>query len=358
MLLKQSIVVSGGGTGGHVFPALEIIKVIREKNPHIEVIWVGHPESLEEKTALANDISFLPIKVNKIIGQSKYQQILAAMALVKAIIVAYRHLLKLKPQAVIGVGGYVSAPILMAAFLLNIKRYIAEQNVIPGLANKYLGKIAHHIFINFNESKPYFPPLKTIVSGNPIRKAFFTIKRQPKSSFNILITGGSLGANFLNINIPKAIKAITKECPNLMITHQSGVNMKEEVEQNYRLMGINALVIDFIKDMPQAFSENDLIISRAGASIISEITAAAMPSILIPYPYASGHQQHNAMVLVKHKAALMILEEDNFITNLSSNILKLYHDQELLRTMANNAKNLAKPDAAHKIVDIILRHIN
>jgi UDP-N-acetylglucosamine--N-acetylmuramyl-(pentapeptide) pyrophosphoryl-undecaprenol N-acetylglucosamine transferase len=355
---KKTIIVTGGGTGGHAFPALEIINEIKRREQNINVIWVGNSNSLEEKIASVNKINFVPLKVKKILGQTKFKKILALAALIKAVFICFGYFSKTRPKAVIGVGGYVSAPILLVAFLFNVKRYVAEQNVRPGLANKYLGKLATRVFINFEDSKAYFPSKKTILTGNPVRKEFFAIKRVPKTSFNILITGGSLGAYFLNSNIPKVIKEINKECPDIFITHQTGGDMVEEVTAAYKTIDINASVVGFINDMPKAFGNSDLVISRAGATVISEIMASGTPSILIPYPYALGHQKDNAMVLVDHNAALMVMEGAGFVGSLALAIKKLYSDKNLLFNMSTKAKNLALPNASQKIVDIILEDLN
>jgi UDP-N-acetylglucosamine--N-acetylmuramyl-(pentapeptide) pyrophosphoryl-undecaprenol N-acetylglucosamine transferase len=349
------IIVSGGGTGGHIFPALEIIKEIKRQDETIDVILAGNIDSLEEKMAQAQHIPFFGLSTQKIVGQSLGKKILAVSALVKAITQCLWFLAKNRPKAVVGVGGYVSAPMVIASFLLGIKRYIAEQNVTPGLANRYLGRIATKVFISFKESKTYFKAHKTVLSGNPVRKEFFGLKRPDNhEGLKILITGGSLGARSLNTNIPQVLAQIHHECPKLSITHQTGQAMVDEVALYYQKAGINAAVTAFINDMPKAFSEHDLLISRAGATVIAEIMASGTPAILIPYPFALGHQKNNALALVNAKAGLMVLEGPEWGNHLALTIKNIYSDKNLLNQMASQAKSMGTPDAAFIMVRSIL----
>lgn len=349
------IIVTGGGTGGHIFPALEIVKEIKQQYPACEVVFAGNKNSLEEKMATERQIPFFGLATQKVVGQSAIKKLLALVALGKATAQCLWFLAQKRPQAVIGVGGYVSAPMVLASFCLGIKRYIAEQNVSPGLANKYLAKLATKVFISFKRSASYFPAAKTIFTGNPVRKEFFTTPRPaPHDGLNILITGGSMGARSLNTAVPQALQAILHQCPNIRVTHQTGQAMVLEVANTYKNLGIIASVTPFITDMPKAFAEHDVLISRAGATVIAEIMASGTPSILIPYPFALGHQKANALALVDTHAAMMVLEEPNWASRLASAIKNLYSDKSLLHGMATKAKSMGSPHAASAIVNIIL----
>lgn len=351
------IIVTGGGTGGHVFPALEIIKEFKNK-PDMDVVWAGNANSFEEKTARDNHITFFALGTKKIVGQGFFKKITALFALVVAIVQCLQFLRKNRPQAVIGVGGYVSAPMIVASFLLGIKRYIAEQNVVPGLTNRYLGKLATRVFISFHDSQAYFPQSKTILTGNPVRADFFGLIRTQKSEgLRILITGGSMGAQFINKTIPEALGELHRDGLDLTITHQTGHAMVVAVQKTYENLGLKAHVTPFIAHMPHAFAEHDLIISRAGATIIAELTASGTPSILIPYPFAQGHQQKNAQALVDKKAALMILEGPDAKNRLVTMLKNIYSDRGILHHMAQHALTMGIPHAASNMVRCILTDI-
>lgn len=351
------IIVTGGGTGGHIFPALEIIKELKKK-PDMDVVWAGNANSFEEKTALDNHITFFALGTKKIVGQGFFKKITALFALLVAVIQCLQFLLKQRPQAVIGVGGYVSAPLILASFLLGIRRYIAEQNVVPGLANRYLGKIATKVFMSFHESQRYFPKGKTILTGNPVRADFFGLARTQKpEALRILITGGSMGAQFINKTIPEALAELHGQGLALTITHQTGHAMVADTQKTYENLGLRAHVTPFIAHMPHAFIEHDLIISRAGATIIAELTASGTPSILIPYPFALGHQQKNAEVLVDKKAAIMILQGPDAKSRLVTTLKNIYSDRSILHHMAQQALSLGIPHAASNMVQCILTDI-
>lgn len=346
------IVVTGGGTGGHIFPALEIAKELKKQDHKILVTYVGNVNSLEEKMARSAGVPFFGLSTKKIVGQSLFKKLLAVFFLSLAVLKSMWFLLKTRPYAVVGVGGYISAPVLIASFFLGIRRYICEQNAVPGLANKLLSKIAHKIFISFEQSRNYFPKDKVILSGNPVRAQFFEAShKKTDESLKILVTGGSLGASFLNKNVPKALAKVAT-C-SLIVTHQIGQKPEDSIASTYHDAGISAQVINFIENMPQAFKNHDLLISRAGATVCAEIMAHGMPAILIPYPFANAHQQHNAQALVDKNAAIMVLENDNFLDNLAKNIKELCQTKKL-EQMAINAKKMGTPNAALVIVNHIL----
>lgn len=349
------IVVTGGGTGGHIFPALEIVKELKRNNDKMEVIFVGNLNSLEQKMTKGAHIPFYGLSAKQIVGQSFSNKLIALIFLKIAIFKSIWFLVKKRPSAVIGVGGYISVPMMVASFLLGIPRYLCEQNVVPGMANKYLALIAKKVFISFLESRQYFPKDKVVHSGNPVRSVFFTLPaKEPSGSFRILITGGSLGAQFLNREIPKVMGLIGPLLKNLEITHQTGENVQEEVIKAYGNEHISAQVVSFIDNMPKAFLEHDLLISRAGATVCAEIMASGMPAILIPYPFANGHQKYNAQALVKAGAAIMIDQDEHFSESLALNLKNLYGDPTMLYQMGKKAKNMAAAKAAFVIVSTVL----
>ena len=352
------IIITGGGTGGHIFPALEIAKEFLASDPRIKITYVGNKQGLEESLAKKYNLAFFPLRTRKIVGQGFGHKLAALYFLTLAVIKSCWFLLKNKPDAVVGVGGYVSAPMLIASFMLGIRRFICEQNVVPGLANKILAQIAHKIFTSFEESASYFPQSKIIYSGNPVRKEFFSLMPKTydnKPGLNILVCGGSMGASFINIYIPKAMALLRQYCPALSVTHQCGENKQAQVAQIYSDSHIKAKTLSFIDNMPEAFETHDLLISRAGATVAAEIMAAGMPALLVPYRFANGHQKENARALVLAHAGLMLEEGENFAYELSQIIRNFYENKSELETLSLHAKAMATPHAAALIVKTVLK---
>jgi UDP-N-acetylglucosamine--N-acetylmuramyl-(pentapeptide) pyrophosphoryl-undecaprenol N-acetylglucosamine transferase len=352
------IIITGGGTGGHIFPALEIAKEFKAQDPGIKITYVGNKNGLEEKLAQKFGFTFLGLRTHKIVGQTFVHKLYALYFLTLALLKSCWFLLKNKPDAVVGVGGYVSAPMLMASFMLGIKRFICEQNVVPGLANKILAKIAHKIFTSFKESRAFFPESKIILSGNPVRKEFFALAPkifEHKVGLNILVSGGSMGASYINTHVPQAMALLRQHCPLLSITHQCGENKQAHVAQSYENSHTKAQVLSFIDNMPEAFKTHDLLISRAGATVAAEIMAAGMPAILIPYRFANGHQRENARALVQNHASLMLEEQENFSYELSQIIKNFYENKNKLEIISTHAQAMAKPRAAAIIVETVLK---
>ncbi len=350
------IVVTGGGTGGHIFPALEIAQEIKRQQPNADVVFVGNHQALEETLAKKAQLPFFGLTVKKIAGQSVAKKLLALAYLKLAVLKSLWFLIRKRPHAVIGVGGYVSAPMIIASFFLCIKRYICEQNVVPGLANRLLGKCATHVFLSFADSRKFFST-KATVTGNPVRRDFFALtKHKQTKGLRILVTGGSLGAHYLNQEVPLALSEFLKQADDVIITHQTGAPTKNAVLELYAKLGVPANVVSFIDDMPKAFAAHDLLISRAGATVCAEIMASGMPAILVPYRFAGGHQKYNAEALQNNGAAIMIVEDNQFRDRLMATLNDLYRDRQQLMLLGKNDKAQCPHDAAGTIVGHVLRN--
>ncbi len=349
------IVVTGGGTGGHVFPAIEIAKEFVHHNPRTKITYVGNFGGIEEGMAKKAGFKFLGLKTRKLVGEGLPAKCMALFYLKIAILKSLWFLIKHRPHAVIGVGGYVSAPMIIASFILRIKRYVCEQNVVPGLANRMLALLANKVFLSFQDSRAFFPQKNSFLTGNPIRKQFFDLEAMPFSGdLKILITGGSLGATFLNLELPKALALLKKSGHAFQVTHQTGASKRDLVEESYRKAGIDAKVIPFIDNMPEAFKNHHLLVSRAGATVAAEIMASGMPAVLVPYRFANGHQRDNALALARLGAALLIEESEDFIDRLSGKLTEFYEHPEKLKEISKNAKLLATPKAASNIVKAVI----
>jgi UDP-N-acetylglucosamine--N-acetylmuramyl-(pentapeptide) pyrophosphoryl-undecaprenol N-acetylglucosamine transferase len=260
---------------------------------------------------------------------------------------------RFRPDVVLGVGGYVSGPMVLAASLRGVPTAICEQNGFPGLANRILGKFVKRVFATFEESVKFFPGGKVVITGNPVRQDILRSGKIKKDTetVTILVFGGSQGAHKLNESVPEAIAELGR--PGIKVIHQTGDRDFESVKNAYAERGIDARVLPFIDDMAGAYWEADFIIGRSGAGTVAEITALGKPSLLIPYPYATNnHQLENARVLERAGAAVVVEDRDALPENISAALTNLLH-RDKLNEMASHALKLGKPAAASVIVNEI-----
>jgi UDP-N-acetylglucosamine--N-acetylmuramyl-(pentapeptide) pyrophosphoryl-undecaprenol N-acetylglucosamine transferase len=352
------LIVTGGGTGGHLFPGISLAQAMMGAYPGCEVLFIG-TERKVDRTALSSlGFETIAIKSSGIKGKSIIAILKALLLQPLALWEAARIIRKFKPDLVFGVGGYVTGPVILAARLLGITTCIHEQNSIPGLANKLLGYIANRIFVSLPGSEKYFPANKTILSGNPVRSNIIKASRDAgivpnQDSATLLILGGSQGARRLNsLMLEAAEECLSKLSPPPLIIHQTGGHDEDHVQNKYSELGLKARVKAFYTDMAEIYSQADLIISRAGATTLAELTVFDKPAILIPFPYAAdNHQEINGQYLVEAGAALMIRQADLTGEKLGMEIKRLLEDKKLLAEMARNSGKVAKPEATETIVN-------
>lgn len=345
------IIIAGGGTGGHVFPALSIAQEISERDHGDEVLFVGTQKGMENELVLKNGYTIKHISSRGFVGRGFLNTVVAFFSALKGLFDSVSIIRKYKPDVALGVGGYVSGPLLLAAVLLRIPTAICEQNTVPGVTNRILGKIVNTIFASFDSSVQYFPSKKVLITGNPIRKGIIdaSSNSNDSDSIAILVFGGSQGAYSLNRFLPEAFSKV--ETDNISIIHQTGKKDYNFVKQLYSDNRLEAQVLEFIDDMASAYSKSDLVIGRAGAGTIAEITALGKPSVLIPFPYAAhDHQLENAKILEEHEASVLIEDKDATSEKLAHTLTKLM-DKDKLNNMSANAKKLGRPEAAKEIVD-------
>jgi len=345
------IIIAGGGTGGHVFPAISIAEEISCRNHKDEILFVGTERGLENELLLKKGYKIEHISSKGFVGRGLFKTVGAFFYAFKGLFDSISIIRSFKPDVVLGVGGYVSGPLVLAAVLLRIPTAICEQNTVPGVTNRILGRIVNKIFASFDSSILYFPSKKVLITGNPIRKDILNNANssQNSESLSVLIFGGSQGAHSLNHSVPEAFSRIDNK--NLSIIHQTGKKDFNFVKNVYSDNGIKAEVLTFIDDMGQAYGKSNLVIGRAGAGTIAEITLLGKPSILVPFPYAAhNHQLENAKILESAEAAVLIEDKDATPENLALMLTKLL-DEDKLNMMAANAKKLGKPEAAKDIVD-------
>jgi UDP-N-acetylglucosamine--N-acetylmuramyl-(pentapeptide) pyrophosphoryl-undecaprenol N-acetylglucosamine transferase len=351
------LIITGGGTGGHIFPGIAFAQGMMHACPGCEVLFIGTERKVDRTALSALGFKILTIKSQGLKGKSPAAKLQALLQLPVALLEAARIIRKFKPDLVFGVGGYVTGPVVLAARLLGVTTCIHEQNSIPGLANKLLGRIANRIFVSLPGSEKYFPDRKTILSGNPVRSSLIKAAREMKPGaehdpLTLLVLGGSQGARRLNsLMLEAAEKCLNRLVPPLHIIHQTGEHDEAFVRQSYAELGLNAEIASFFSDMATIYSQADLVVSRAGATTIAEITIFQKPAILVPFPYAAdNHQEINGRYLVEAGGALMFRQADLSGEKLGLEIKRILTDRKLRGEMSQNSGKIARPGATETIV--------
>ena len=363
---QSRFIIAGGGTGGHIFPAVAIADSLRQHQPNCEILFVGANGRMEMEKVPQSGYKIVGLEVVGLQRSLTIKNLLFPFKLLKSLFQAFSVVRNFKPNACIGVGGYASGPVLFIAALLGIKIFIQEQNSYPGITNKILSKFAKKIFVAYDNLNVFFDTNKIALTGNPVRKDitemnpskqdalnFFNLDKERKT---ILIIGGSLGARTINESIEKNIDLFTQNGSQLL--WQTGKIYHEGIiERTQKLDLTHTRIHQFIKEMDLAYTAADLIISRAGALSISELCIVGKPTILIPSPNVSeDHQTKNAMALV-NKNATVLIKDIEAKDKLGEAVLLLMKDNNKLNDLSNNIKILAKTNAANEIVTEIINQI-
>ena len=342
-----------GGTGGHVFPALSVAEVLRSRN--ISVSWLGTRKGIESELVPAQKFPIFYIDIGGLRGTKILKWLTAPYVLIKAIFQALTIIRRESPDVVLGLGGFASGPGGVAAKILRLPLIIHEQNSIAGTTNKLLAKVATRILTAFPNSLP-----RGEWTGNPVREEISSLRPpvlgeiDARRALRILVLGGSLGALAINQKVPLALASIEKNY-RPEIRHQSGKVHLKETQKAYKNIDLTVSVEPFITDMAKAYEWADLVICRSGALTISELAAAGVAALLIPYPYAADdHQFHNGEWLVSHSAAYMVREEDLTSKLLASILNEFLGDRKKLNSMAMSARKLAKPKVAELVADVCM----
>lgn len=351
------VLIAGGGTGGHLFPGIALAEEIVTRHPKNDVVFVGTNRGLEARVVPQNGFVFEAITSRGLKGMGVLKLLLGLLTLPWSFIEALLLVRKYQPDVVIGVGGYSSGPVVMAAWLLRVPTAVQEQNALPGLTNRILGRFVKSVFVSFDATQRLFADGKAHVLGNPIRRALLDNFLKPSTvheKFTLLIFGGSLGARGLNTRVVDALAFLSSEKDSMRLVHQTGKADLETVKQGYEGKGFDAEVREFIDDMSAAYLGSDLVVCRAGATTIAELTTCKKASILVPFPFATDdHQAVNAKALVDAGAALMFREGDLTGETLASAILELKRDTPRLQKMEKAAGLLGRPEAAREIADVL-----
>ena len=345
------VLIMAGGTGGHVFPALAVAEVLRDRG--VSVVWLGVPGSMESRLVPAHGFPIEWVRVAGIRGKGVLAWLLAPLRIAKAVAQTLRVLRRLRPRSVLGAGGYVSGPGGIAAWLLRIPLLIHEQNAIVGLTNRWLARLATQVLEAFPGS--FAPRVHARAIGNPVRADISAVP-PPAARFGarsgpvrILVIGGSQGAARLNAVVPYALKRLGSAVP-FDVRHQAGERWLEAGRASYAQAGVRADVRPFIEDMSEAYGWADLVICRAGALTVSELAAVGVAAILVPYPNAvDDHQAYNAQYLVHEGAAVLIADRELTAERLAAELQRLCAGRGKLLAMAERARLVAKPRAAEDL---------
>jgi UDP-N-acetylglucosamine--N-acetylmuramyl-(pentapeptide) pyrophosphoryl-undecaprenol N-acetylglucosamine transferase len=361
----QRVIVAGGGTGGHLFPGIAVVEELRRRNPPaghgpgLEVLFVGTERGIESRVVPGMGEKLETLDVTPLKGRT-FAQLLGSLVKLpsawgRAVSILRQH----RPDLVLGVGGYASGPMLVAAATLGIKTALLEQNAHVGLTNRVLSKIVGRAYLSFDETAPLFGNAARVV-GNPVRRAFVEASRRamldPRGfdarARRILVIGGSQGAKRLNEVVPDALSRLGLGERGIEIVHQTGPAMRDSVAARYEALGVKAEVVPFIDDVARAYASASFVICRAGASTLAELAAIGRPAILVPFPFAADdHQAKNAESFERAGAAVCLRESGLDAERLANEARALLDDPDRRRAMASAMRERGRPDAAATIVD-------
>ena len=346
-------ILAGGGTGGHVIPALAIAAQLK-KSYNAEVLFIGTARGIENRLVPAAGYPLQLVRVGALKNVSLTTRLKTAFDLPRALWDAGRMLNQFAPDVVIGVGGYASGPAMLAAVVKHIPTLAFEPNVVPGFANRIVAHFVSGAAVHFEESARYFRNAE--VTGVPVRQAFFDIAPKRGGPPTLLVFGGSQGAHAINQAMIRCLPVLLKEAPGIHIIHQTGERDYNDARAAYGDRRDSAEVYKFIEDMPAAFARADLVVCRSGASTVAEIAAAGKPAVFVPFPRAADdHQRVNAEALARHGAAVVVEESKLEGVWLAETIAALLQDPPRLQNMSHAARGLAHPNAARDIAAMAAR---
>lgn len=306
----MNVLITAGGTGGHIMPAVAIAEAIRRISPDTRILFVGTDRGMEERIARIKGLDFIGIPALGIKGKSVANLTRAAIVNTRAFLEALRIVGEFVPDWVIGTGGYVTGMVVLAGRVRGCSCAIQEQNTVPGLTNRILARLAHRVYLAFPDAQGRFPASRTRLVGNPLRRELTDI--QPDGSGNsLLVLGGSLGAGSINRAATGAVKILRDEGVHLDVIHQCGAQDYARVKDEYEKMGVDADVRAFIDDMAWAYRSARLVVSRCGGITLAELSSAGLPSIMVPFPHATDdHQTVNGMYVAGHGGGWLIPDSD------------------------------------------------
>lgn len=361
-------IVTGGGTGGHIYPALAIARGLQERYPGAEILYIGRPGGLEAELVPKAHLPFKTIQVTGLQRRLSARNLLVLWQATRGVLESRRILVDFKPNVVVGTGGYVCGPVVLASALLGIPTLIHEQNALPGLTNRLLARFVKRVAVTFADSISYFPrKARVTITGLPVRPEVLSCRREearralgiPGAARLILSFGGSQGARSINRAMVEVLKRYQGKA-GVYFLHVTGPVQYEEFLARAQEQGLvmpengNITIIPYMHQMPLALAAADLAICRAGAATLAELTAVGLPAILVPYPYASGnHQEYNAVSLEKQGAAIVIRDQELSGAKLWEKVEVLLARPEKLAAMREASRRLGRPRALEEIIDLV-----
>jgi len=348
------VIVAGGGTGGHIIPALAIAQELKSRY-NAEVLFVGTARGIETRLVPAAEFQLELITVGALNRVDLATRLKTLFDLPRAVVQSARIISDFRPDVMIGVGGYASGPAMLAAGLMSVPMLAFEPNVIPGIANRLVAPMVRAAAVHFAATQRYFR--NAVVTGVPVRREFFHLPARSQDDRNtLLVFGGSQGAHAINVAVTQALPLLAQAVPGIHLIHQTGERDCDEVESAVAGSGISAEILPFVHDMPGAFARADLLLCRSGASTVAEITAAGKPAILVPLPTAADdHQRHNAETLANSGAARIVPQAELTGERLVHEIASLLRDRARLVQMGFAARQFAHPEAAAEIAAMAAR---
>ena len=351
--------ISGGGTGGHVYPALVVARHLREEvTPPPAILYVGSREGVEGGIVAREGLPFWAVSTGPLRVSNPLKAARSLVRMGRGVREARRLVREFRPHVVLVTGGYVPVPVALAAWLEKVPLLVYLPDLEPGLAVRFLARLASRIAVSFPEATRYFPPAKTVVTGYPVRKELFTVGKAEarrrlgldEEEKTLLVFGGSRGAHSINVALARALPSLLDLC---QVVHIAGVRDEPWLQREREhlpacLQGRYRLYSYLYEEMPLALVAADLVVARAGAATLGEFPAAGVPAILVPYPYAGRHQERNADYLVRHGAAVK-LDDARLREELLPTVVGLLKDEKALAQMAGRARSLARPQAAANI---------
>lgn len=345
------VIFAGGGTGGHLFPGLAVAREFERRDERTEILFVGTERGIEYRVVPKEGFRLETLSVKGIKGRGLRGVAEALYGVPASFLRSLAIIRRFQPDCIIGLGGYASGPLLLAGRITGARCAIMEQNLRPGFTNKILARMAQRVFTSYPQSAAFFPGARVLETGNPVRwRKLPEVEKRGK--FSLLVFGGSAGARRINIAVLDALKELTDLRETLFVTHQTGQSDYAAVKAAYGGLPFEAEITPFIERMDEAYALADLVLCRAGATTVAELTAFGKAAILVPYPFAIyDHQRENAEALAARGAAEMILDRDLNGPRLSGCLRAYASDRNAIERMAAAARALGRPEAAARIVE-------
>lgn len=350
--MPHKFVMTGGGTGGHVFPAIAVARVLRERGH--QILFIGTERGIESRLVPDAGFEMRHIRIGQFNRVGLGRQLRTAGQLPFSVAAASRILRDFQPAAVFSMGGFVAGPVMIAAIVRKTPLVVMEPNAIPGFANRRTARYVYRALLGFDSTRAWFTAQKSEVTGLPVRSEFFSVKPKTEGPFTVLITGGSGGSRTLNRASRESWPIFRDRAPDIRIVHQTGTAEHEALAKDFASSGVQGEVVPFIRDMASAFAQADVVIARSGAGSVNEIAAAGMPSVLVPFPFAADdHQKRNAEALCQAGAAHMVLDSEMNGERLFREAESLRANRAELERMRERVKPFARPRAAERAADVM-----